>query len=73
MMEIEDEESLKKENITITDSSKDFDNNITKLEQLKNKIEYEIGEIDKEYDKANKDIIKSYEIKTKKLNTEENE
>ena len=72
-MEIEDEESLKKENITITDSSKDFDNNITKLEQLKNKIEYEIGEIDKEYDKANKDIIKSYEIKTKKLNTEENE
>jgi len=56
---------LNKENITISDSSKEFDSNIKKLEQLKNKIENEIGEIDKEYDKVNKDIIKSYEIKLK--------
>ena len=60
-----------KENITIENSNKEFDSNIQKLTNLKNTIEYEIGEIDKAYEKVDKETTKSYEIKREKLKKEE--
>ena len=42
ILRIEDEESLKKENITIDNSTKEFDDNIQKLNKLKELIEDEI-------------------------------
>ena len=73
LLSIDDEESLKKENISIEDSSKDFNENKNRIEELKNKIENEMIEIDKLYDKIDKEITKSYEIKHEKLIKEENE
>ena len=64
---------LKKENIKIDDPSKDFDNNIQKLNNLRNKIEKEMIEIDKRYEKVDNDVTKSYEIKIEKLKKEEND
>jgi len=49
LIEINDEELLKKENITIESSIKDFDEIIKKAETLKKSIEKEITEIDKLY------------------------
>ena len=51
VLRIEDEESLKKENITIENSSQEFGTKIEKLNNLKNLIEKEMAEIDKTYDK----------------------
>ena len=62
---------LKKENIKIDDSSKDFDDKIQKLNNLKNKIEKEMIEIDKRYEKVDNEVTKSYEIKLEKLKKEE--
>ena len=70
---IDDEESLKKENITIEDSMKEFDNNIQKLNKLKELVENEMTKIDKAYETADKETTKSYEIKREKLNKEEND
>ena len=70
-MEINDEEELKKENIKIDDSSKDFDDKIQKLNNLKNKIENEMIEIDKRYEKVDNEVTKSYKIKIEKLKKEE--
>lgn len=66
IIDIADEESLKKENISIKDSNKDLDENKNKLEELKNKIENEMIEIDKRYEKVDNEVTKSYEIKLKK-------
>ena len=63
LLRIDNEEQLKKENISIEDSSKDFNENKNRIEELKNKIENEIIEIDKLYDKIDKEITKSYEVK----------
>ena len=60
-----------KENIVIDNSTKDFDNNIQKLNNLKNKIENEMIEIDKRYEKVDNEVTKSYEIKLEKLKKEE--
>ena len=49
VLEITDEEALKKENITIENTKNDFDVNIKKLDELKNKIEKEMKEIDNIY------------------------
>ena len=42
ILEITDEEALKKENLTIGNTKIEFDINIKKLEELKNKIENEM-------------------------------
>ena len=73
VLSINDEEELKKENIKIDESSKDFDDKIQKLNNLKNKIENEMIEIDKRYEKVDNDVTKSYEIKIEKLKKEEND
>jgi hypothetical protein len=64
---------LKEENIKIDDYMKDFDNNIQKLNNLKNKIENEMIEIDKRYEKVDDEVTNSYEIKLEKLKKEEND
>ena len=72
ILKIDDEEALKKENISIEDSTKDFSENKNRIEEIKNKIEKEIIEINKSYDKADKEVTKSYKLKHEKLIKEEN-
>ena len=62
---------MKKENITIDSSSNDFNNIIESLTKLKDKIEKEIINIDKEYDRVFNEVEKSYDKKREKLNNEE--
>ena len=71
IIDINDEESLKKENISIEDSSRDLNENKNKLEELKNKIENEMIKIDDSYDKIDKEVTKSYKLKREKLISEE--
>ena len=71
VLRIDDEESLKKENITIENSSQEFGTKIEKLNNLKNLIEKEMTEIDKTYDKVDKETTKYFEMKRDKLNKEE--
>ena len=72
ILKIDDEEVLKKENISIEYSTKDFNENKNKIEEIKNNIEKEIIEINKSYDKINKEVIESYKLKHEKLIKEEN-
>ena len=72
ILKIDDEEALKKENISIEDSTKDFNENKNRIEEIKNKIEKEIIEINKSYDKINKEVTESYKLKHEKLIKEEN-
>ena len=69
---ISDEESLKKENITIENSTSEFNEKNKNIIELKGKIEEEINKINESYDIVNNDIIKSFEIKHEKLIKEEN-
>ena len=64
---------MKKENIALDNSNKEFDEGILKLNNLKNTIENEMMEIDKRYEKADNDTTKSYEIKREKLKKEEDD
>ena len=73
ILEINDEKELKKENIIIDKNTKDFDSNTQKLNNLKNKIENEMIEIDKRYEKVNIEVSKSFEIKREKLKKEEDD
>ena len=73
ILKIDDEEALKKENISIEDSTKDFNENKNRIEEIKNKIEKEIIEINKSYDKVDKEVTESYKLKHEKLKKEENE
>ena len=73
VLEIDDEDSLKKENLTIENSKNEIDINIQKLDNLKKLIEKEMNEIDNTYEKVNKETTKSYELKREKLNKEESE
>ena len=73
LLRINDEEELRKENISIEGSSKDLEVNKNKLEELKNKIEGEMVKIDKLYDKVDNEVTKSYEIKHENLIKEETE
>ena len=73
MLEVNDEESLKKENISIEDSKKEFNDIITKSLELKEKIEGQITEINNLYEKVNSEVTKSFEIKHEKLTKEEND
>ena len=70
VLEITDEEALKKENLTIENTKNDFDTNIKKLEDLKNLIEKEKEELDKIHKKVDEEFVKSFELKRVKLNTE---
>ena len=70
---IDDEESLKKENISIDNCTKEFNNNIQKLKKLKLLIEDEMTKIDNAYERVDKETTQSYEIRREKLNKEENE
>ena len=69
---IKDEEALKKENITIESSSKEFNKYIEKSINLKNKIEKEITEIDKLYETINSKVTQFYVSKHEELIKEEN-
>ena len=72
MLEINDEESLKKEKITIDISKKEFNNIFQKAISLKEKIEKEIQKINQLYEKVNKQVTNSFELKHEKLIKEEN-
>ena len=71
VLRIEDEETLKKENISIEYSSKEYNTKVEKLNNLKNLIEKEMTEIDNTYDKVDKEVTESYENKRDKINKEE--
>ena len=71
ILKINDEEALKKENLTVDYNAKEFDDNMLKLDKLKNTIESEMLAIDKEYDRVNDETTKSYELKREKLKKEE--
>ena len=71
VLEIYDEEALKKENIALNNSTKEFDDKIQKLDNLKNSIQNEMLEIDKTYENIVNQVTKSYEIKIEKLVKEE--
>ena len=73
VLEITDEELLKKENLTLEMTTKEFDDISQKVISIKEKIEKEINEIDKLYDKVNKEMTKSFEVKHEKLIKEEND
>ena len=73
VLEILDEESLKKNNITLEESTKEFNINIQKVVELKNKIEKEINEINKLFDKTISDLTNSFLKKHEILLKEEND
>ena len=73
VLEIYDEEALKKENITIDNSTKEFDDKIQKIDNLKNSIQHEMIEINKTYENIDNKVTKSYKIKIEKLIKEEND
>ena len=73
LLRINEEEELKKENISLNNSRKEIEENKNKLEELKNKIENEKIKLDNLYDKINNQVTKSYEIKHENLLKEENE
>ena len=70
---ITDEDSLKKENIEIQSSTKEFNDNIQKISELKKKIENEVLEIDKLYEKVDNEVTQSFIAKYEKLKKEEND
>ena len=71
LYEINDQDSLKKENITINSSSNDFKDIISNLNNLKDKIEKEIINIDEAFNKVFDEVGKFYEKKREILNAEE--
>ena len=73
VLQIVDEELIKKEDITLDSSLKGFNEDIKKIISLKEKIENEINKIDKLYDKVMNEVTKSFEIKHEKLIKEEND
>ena len=72
VLEISDEESLKKENISIEESINKSGELMTKSNELKEKIEKEISNINLLYEKTIEDLTISYKQKHEKLIKEEN-
>ena len=70
---INNEELLKKENISIEYSTKQYNEINQKLIKIKDNIEEEIIEIDKLYDKIYDDITKSFQKKMEQLIKKEND
>ena len=62
LLEINEEEALKKENISITDSKKEFEEIISKTVELKEKIEQQINEINNLYEKVNKEVTSNFQM-----------
>ena len=62
---------MKKENIVIENSTKEYNDNIKKINDLKKTIEKEIIEIDKLYEKVKNETTQSFLIKHEKLTKEE--
>ena len=73
LLEISDEESLEKENITIEESDKEIEEDIKKMNNIKEKIENEITNINNTYEKVYKEVTESFIKKHEKLIKEENE
>ena len=73
ILSVNDEESLKKENIIIENYTQNFNENAKKISDLKNIIENEINEIDKIYEKVYKDTSNSFLLKHEELIKEEND
>ena len=73
IIEVSDEEALKKENISLENSTKNFNDLLKKIISIKEKIEEEITKINNLFEKVNDDLTKSYKLKHEKLNKEENE
>ena len=71
ILEICDEENLNKENISIAGSINEFNIIIEKANGLKDKIEKEIDEINKLYDKTIVDLTNCYKRRKEELETEE--
>ena len=72
-MEICNEESLKKENITIEENDKEIEEDINKMNKIKDNIENEITNINNTYDKVYKEITEFFIKRHEKLIKEENE
>ena len=73
ILEISNEESLKKENITLDYSAKEFNELLQIINSLKEKIESEINKINNLYEKTVDKLAKSYQKKHDKLIKEEND
>ena len=73
VIQIEDEETLKKENININDYIKEFDESAKNVMNIKDKIENEIEKINELYEKMDKETTKSFELKHEQLIKEEKE
>ena len=71
VLEICDEENLNKENMSIAGSINEFNIIIEKANGLKDKIEKEIDEINKLYDKTIVDLTNCYKRRKEELETEE--
>ena len=69
---INDEESLKKENLTIDSTSNEFDKSNEELLKLTEEIEKELVKIDNLYEDTNKKVTNFFEEKRKKLLEEQN-
>ena len=73
MIPIEDEETLKKENINIQDYINEFDESAKNVNKIKDKIENKIKKINELYEKMDKETTKSFELKHEKLVKEDKE
>ena len=73
LIEISDEETLKKENFSIENEMKDFNEISDKIIGLKNKIENEIIKINIDFDKTMEDLKKSFQKKYEDILKEEND
>ena len=72
VLPINDEEALRKENISIENSLNEFSENLDKLNILEKKIENEMLELDKLYINIDEEITKSFKLQREKLDLEEN-
>ena len=71
ILEVNDEENLIKENISIATSTNEFNKIKDNANGLKNKIEKEINEINKLYDKTIEDLTNYYKRRKEELEKEE--
>ena len=72
LVDLSDEDTLKKENLSIEGEIKDYNDMSQRIVGLKNKIENEIIKLDQLFDKTLDDLKKSYKKKYEMLLKEEN-
>ena len=73
LIELSDDESLKKENINIESKNQKLIDVNEKIIKLKNKIESGVGKINSLFDKTMEEVTNSYKRKHEKLLKEEND